>query len=237
MARRGLFITFEGVEGSGKTTQVRLLARRLRREGIRPLVTREPGGTPLGDALRRVLLDPASAGMPPLVELLLYSAARADHVQRKILPALERGRVVLCDRYLGATLAYQGFGRGLPIGLIRQIHSTGPLALRPDLTILLDLPVEKGLTRAKRRNVDARTGHEGRFEAESLVFHYLVATGYRRLARSERAWRVVDSSGPPEEVADKIARAVLPRLKRLAGSRGTRSRTGARASGAARRRR
>ena len=226
MRRRGIFITFEGVEGSGKTTQIRRLARRLRKEGIPPVVTREPGGTALGDALRRPLLDPASAGMPPLTELLLYAAARADHIHRVIQPALERGRVVLCDRYLDATLAYQGYGRGLPLDLIRRIHSVPPLGLRPDLTLLLEIDVEKGLRRARRRDEALRSSGEGRFEAESLEFHRRVAAGYRRLTLSRRGYRRIDASGPIGEVAEKIARFVLPLAGAIRTERGSRKTAG-----------
>jgi len=212
MARKGLFITFEGVEGSGKTTQLRRLARALKRQGFSVVSTREPGGSRLGDALRKVLLDPASAGLPPLAELLLYAAARADHVQRRILPALARGRIVLCDRFLDATFAYQGYGRGLPLPLIRSLHATAPLDLRPALTILLDIDPAEGLSRARERNRVVRSG-EGRFEEESLAFHRRVAAGYRSLARREPGrFAVVDASGSATVVAGRIAHALADRL-------------------------
>lgn len=214
----GFFITVEGVEGSGKTTQIRRLARALTRAGHRVTLTREPGGTALADRLRAVLLDPATAGLPPLAELLLYAAARADHVERRILPALRHGRTVLCDRFLDATIAYQGYGRGLSRALIRSVHAHPPLTVRPDLTILLDVDPAASLARARARNrASTRAGGraEGRFEEETLAFHRRVAAGYRAIARADRTRVcVVDGSGTPAEVARRISGALDGRLRR-----------------------
>ena len=207
----GIFITFEGVEGSGKTTQIALLSKQLLAERIPHVTTREPGGTRLADALRAILLDPKSSGMPAASELMLYVAARADHIERAIRPALDTGLVVLCDRYLDATLAYQGYGRGLSREWILSLHAKQPLTLRPGLTVLLDMPARQGLERALARN----SRNEGRFEAETLAFHKRVERGYHRLAsESPRRFRVVDATGKPAEVASRIAAAVMPRIAR-----------------------
>lgn len=207
---RGVFVTFEGVEGSGKSTQLERLADRLRRGGREVVVTREPGGTELGRRLRSLLLDARQTHMEPMVELLLYAADRAQHVCERIRPALERGALVLCDRFLHATLAYQGHGRGLDTALIMRIHSAPPLDLRPDRTILLDLDPTHGLPRAVQRNLRSGTGlKEGRFEAEALAFHRRVREGYLALARAEpERFRVVPAIGDPDTVASRVWEAV-----------------------------
>lgn len=204
---RGGFITFEGIEGSGKTTQIGLLSRALHARGIAHVLTREPGGTPAGDRIRSLLLDPATRLSAP-AELLLYAAARAEHLERVIRPALAAGRMVLCDRYLDATRAYQGSGRGLPLDWIEAIHALEPLRLAPDTTLLLDLDAAVGLERARGRN--ARGGqNEGRFEAEDLPFHRRVREGYLALAKSEpERFRVVDASGDPEAVQRRVQEAL-----------------------------
>ena len=201
------FITFEGIEGSGKTTQIGLLSQALHARSIAHVLTREPGGTPAGDRIRGLLLDPATR-LAPLAELLLYAAARAEHLERLIRPALAAGRMVLCDRYLDATRAYQGAGRGLPIAWIEAIHQVEPLRLAPDTTLLLDLDPGVGLERARGRN--ARGGQEeGRFEAEDLPFHRRVREGYLALAKAApQRFRVVDASGDPEAVQRRIQEAL-----------------------------
>ncbi|HEU4400716.1 MAG TPA: dTMP kinase, partial [Candidatus Polarisedimenticolia bacterium] len=143
------FITFEGIEGSGKTTQIQMLSNHFEERGIDHLLTREPGGTRLGDQIRRLVLNPANNDMTPTCEMLLYSAARAQHIEQVIRPALADGRVVLCDRFQDATMAYQGYGRGLPLDLILRLHSLEVLALRPDLTLLFDLEADVALERAR----------------------------------------------------------------------------------------
>lgn len=184
---RGLFITFEGTEGTGKSTQVRLLADDLRAAGRRMLVSREPGGTAFGRSLRGMLLDPAAANIAPLAELFLYLADRAQHVREVILPALERGEWVICDRFADATVAYQAFGRGLDAAFIREASDRAAVGIVPDLTLLLDFDdVSVGLDRARRRQQgDGTAGREDRFECEDLAFHLRVRDGYRSLAAAE----------------------------------------------------
>ena len=205
-----LFITFEGIEGCGKTTQLRHLAERLEAAGHAVLTTREPGGCPIADAVRGILLDSANRDMAPRTELLLYAAARAQHVEEVIRPALAAGRTVLCDRYCDATLAYQGYGRGLDLELIAELNRIASGGLVPDLTLLLDFPAEKGLARARARNAGNDGPDEGRFEAESLAFHRRVRDGYLQLAAAHERFRLVDARGERDEVARRVAGAVLP---------------------------
>ena len=148
----GTFITFEGIEGSGKSTQISLLANYLTARGIRHVLTREPGGTVIGDQIRKILLDPANRLLDPTAELLLYGASRAQHLREIILPALASGMIVLCDRFSDATLAYQGYGRGLDIELIRSLDRIVTAGMRPDLTVLFDIEAIRGITRARGRN-------------------------------------------------------------------------------------
>lgn len=199
--RGGIFITFEGIEGSGKSTQIQALARWLVPK-VRPrkvVVTREPGGTPLADRIRKTLLAALSTRMSPERELFLYEIARRDHVQEKIRPALERGDVVLCDRFTDATLAYQGYARGLPLKKIRRLNAAATGGLEPDLTFLLDLPVAAGLRRALKRT-KARKKRLDRFDRESQRFHERVRAGYRALARREpKRIRVINADGKRNE--------------------------------------
>jgi dTMP kinase len=194
---RGIFITFEGVEGSGKTTQMRRLERALRRRGHRVERTREPDGTALGAVVRRVFERPG-VRPEPLVEVFLFMAARRQHVSEKIAPWLARGRVVLCDRYTDATIAYQGYGRGVDVELIRElnVHATGGLS--PDLTLLFDLPPEEGFRRIGQRRLD-------HFEREKLAFHRRVRRGYLEILRAEpKRVRLIRAARPPAEVARDI---------------------------------
>jgi dTMP kinase len=210
----GLFITFEGVEGSGKSTQLEAIARRLRAAGVELVVTREPGGTEVGRRLRSILLEPAHETVTPFVELLLYAADRAQHIETVIRPALDRGNVVISDRYLDATLAYQGHGRRLGTRVVLDVHSRPPLDLRPQRTILLDLDPEVALARARRRNDDRGLSEtEGRFEDEDLAFHRRVREGYLDLARSEpERYRVVPATGRSHEVEARILEALADLL-------------------------
>ncbi|PIK91656.1 thymidylate kinase [Synechococcus sp. 65AY6Li] len=197
-----MFITLEGGEGVGKTTQQALLAERLQREGYACVSTREPGGTALGEALRELLLhgDP----LTPLAELFLYAADRAEHVQKCILPALAAGQVVVCDRFTDSTLAYQGYGRGLDLQQVRQLNHLATGGLQPHLTLWLDLPPEVGL---------ARTGLADRLEQERLEFHRRVHQGFQALAAAEPQRIVrIDAGGSPLEVAARIWSVVQPRL-------------------------
>ncbi len=207
----GVFITLEGVEGCGKTSQARALAEALRRGGRTVVLTREPGGSPIGGTLRSILLSETYA-VCPNTELLLYAAERAEHVDRLIRPALERGEWVLCDRFGDATRAYQAWGRGLPRADVEALHAFATGGLEPDLTLYLRVPVAEALQRARRRDGEAAMG-EGRFEAEALTFHLRVAEGYETLAR-ECPERIVpvDATGSREDVARLIWTAVEARL-------------------------
>jgi dTMP kinase len=212
----GTFLTLEGIEGSGKSTQARRLAEILRRAGTEVLLTREPGGTTLGARLRALLLA-AESPVVPEAELLLYAADRAQHVAETIAPALARGAVVVCDRFLDATLAYQGVARGLGTEAVLALHRRPPLDLRPHRTLLLDLDPETALGRARGR--DARGGaDEGRFEALPLAFHARVREGYLAIAAAEPARvRVVAGSGTEEAVAARLleqVRDLFPALER-----------------------
>jgi dTMP kinase len=207
------FITFEGIEGCGKSTQVRLLARRLEDEGYKVTVTREPGGCPIADQVRQILLDAGNSSMTPLAELLLYAAARAQHVREVIAPALAAGGIVLCDRFTDATVAYQGYGRELDLSVIDQLNRLAAGEVRPDLTVLLDCPVEVGLGRAITRINSTEGAREERFELESRQFHERVRAGYLNLVKREPArFVVVDGAAGIEETATAVAAAVLGRI-------------------------
>jgi len=201
------FITFEGSEGSGKTTQMRLFLDWLQAQGYRVLATREPGGTAIGDRIRAILLDPTHTDMAAETEILLYSAARAQIVRQVIRPHLEQGWIVVCDRFFDSTLAYQGYGRGLPLDILQRITTFATGGLTPDLTVYLDLPAEVGLQRK------AQTPAEWtRFEAETLAFHRRVRAGYLALAAAEpHRWVVVDADRPIAVVQEDIRKQVLDR--------------------------
>lgn len=203
MTERGLFITVEGSEGAGKTTALDYLEKAIDAAGIRVLRTREPGGTPLAERLRDVLLDPAGEDVVPLAELLMIFAARAQHLERRIIPALESGCWVLCDRFTDATYAYQGGGRSLGDRPVRVLEELVHEELQPDLTLLLDLPVEVGLERARGR------GALDRFEQEDLAFFERVRRTYlKRAAQSSGRYRVFDASRPQAEVENSLATLV-----------------------------
>jgi dTMP kinase len=200
----GIFITFEGPEGAGKSTQLQLLAADLERAGRRVCRTREPGGTEIGERIRDVLLAASSGEMCAETESLLHTAARAQHVRELIRPALERGEVVLSDRFVESTLAYQGGGRGLPRDELREIQRLATGGLTPDLRILLDLPVELGL---KRRLGDLAAVN--RMDVEGVEFHKRVRAEYLAMASAEPdGWTIIDASRAPEEVARDVLRAV-----------------------------
>jgi dTMP kinase len=192
-----LFITFEGIEGCGKTTQIRLLTSYLKRIQRPFLFTREPGGTELGERIRQILLSSENARIEPMAELFLYAAARIQHFRQVISPALLGRKVVLCDRFADATLAYQGYGRGLDLAWIEKIHARTVENVMPDLTFLLDVPVEEGLRRALKR-MEKHTDKEDRFEKEALDFHQRVREGYLTLARREPQ-RIVVLDGMKDE--------------------------------------
>jgi len=203
-----VFITFEGPEGSGKTTQVRLLAEYLSRRGLDVLQLREPGGTPIGDQVRNILHDMQNQAMDPRAELLLYSASRAQIVAQAIRPHLAAGGIVICDRYADSTMAYQGYGRGLDLDALRQITAFATGGLTPDLTLYLDIDPEHGLA---RRNV---SGEEwNRMDALALEFHRRVREGYAKLiAAGPPRWVKIDASQPVEVVQQAICAVVEQRL-------------------------
>jgi len=206
-----MFITFEGIEGSGKSTQIGLLIPVLESKGYECLATREPGATKIGEKIRAILLDANHTAILPITELLLYEADRAQHVQEVIEPALAAHRVVVSDRFFDATTVYQGYARGFDLELIRRMHHTVLGQLQPDLTIILDLPVELGLKRAwqRIRNQDAGP-REDRFEKEALAFHEKVRKGYLTLANLEpERFRVIDASRDPQPVHDDIVAILL----------------------------
>jgi dTMP kinase len=199
MKERGRFITLEGMEGAGKSTQLRVVRDYLRERDISVLTTREPGGSPIAERIRDILLDPSCSGMASDAELLLVFAARAEHVSKTILPALERGAWVVCDRFTDATYAYQGGGRGLDNARIAVLEDSVQGALRPDLTLLLDLAVPDGLARAGRRSAPDR------FESESLRFFEDVRAAYLERARQfPGRIRIVDASAPVVEVSTRV---------------------------------
>lgn len=207
------FITFEGIEGCGKTTQLRLLAENLRSRGDEVTVTREPGGCPISDRVREILLDAGNGAMTAMTELLLYAAARAQHVAEVVAPALDAGQIVLCDRFTDATVAYQGYGRGLDQGVIAELNRLATGTIRPELTLLFDCPVEIGLERAMARINSSQGAREERFELESLQFHRRVREGYLALAEREPGrFIVINGAESIEATAEAVAAAVLPRL-------------------------
>jgi dTMP kinase len=212
-----LFITFEGVEGSGKTTQIRRLKRYLTQKGIPCKLTREPGGCPIGEKIRRILLNPDHREMVPLSELLLYEAARAQHVKEVIEPLLKRGVVVLCDRFVDATIAYQGHGRGVDLSMVDRLNRLVSQGIRPHVTFLLDCPSDMGLKRALRRNQTIKGNREDRFEREKVSFHHRVRRGYLSMAKKEpHRVKVIDTRQGEDKVFERIRKIV----DNLIGSKG-----------------
>ncbi|MEM6431908.1 MAG: dTMP kinase [Deinococcota bacterium] len=200
----GCFIAFEGPEGAGKSTQIQHLTRRLKAAGIAPIVSREPGGTPAGNAIREVILDPQLT-MTPLTEFLLYSASRAEHVHELITPALEANKVVISDRFAGASIAYQGYGRGVPLSFITDL-TTDISKHMPDITVLLDIDVELGLSRIAKR------GQLDRLEQADLSFHKQVRQGFLTQAKNNPSWLIFDANQTEDELSDKLYDALYPRI-------------------------
>ena len=210
--RRGIFITFEGPEGSGKSTQLRLLGKKLRGQNRPVLETAEPGGTPIGLQIRRVLLDSKNQDLCPTAELLLMFAARAQNVDQAILPALANGQVVLCDRFTDSTLVYQGAARGLGAEVVYDVDRIACRGLVPDFTLVIDIDVETGLARAHRRNQRTQDV-ETRLDEQSLEFHRKVRAAYHHLAEDEpKRVKLIDGSRDEEQVAQAVLSAVQPLL-------------------------
>lgn len=206
--RRGVFFTFEGGDGCGKSTQMRLLAERLRGEGRSVLETVEPGGTRIGEQIRRILLDSANQELRATPELLLYFASRAQNVEELILPALDEGTIVLSDRFTDSSMAYQGYGRGLGEDAVLALDRIACHGLMPDMTILIDIDIETSLARARERNLSHT---ETRMDEQALEFHHRVRQAYKRMAgREPRRFRVIDGRASVETVAAAVWEAVIP---------------------------
>ena len=205
----GFFVSFEGPEGGGKSTQTHRLAAALAEQGYVVWAAREPGGTRVGEMIRPILLGQQQpANLSAWTEALLFSAARAQLVDEVIRPRLQRGELVLCDRFSDSTLAYQGYGRGLDLEALRQLQAQATGGLKPDLTLLLDLPVEAGLARIPRRAQD-------RLDRETIAFHQRVHAGYRAMAAADsHRWREVDASSEPDQVADRVLEYTVQALQR-----------------------
>lgn len=203
-----VFVTFEGIEGSGKSTHLRRLAAHLCARGLRVVETREPGGTAAGERVRALLLGAEAVPLTPLAELFLYCADRAQHVREVVAPALAAGDVVLCDRFSDSTIAYQGYGRGLDLDRLRALDAQAREGTAPTLTFLFDCPVAEGLARARARN-----GAGDRFEREELAFHERVRRGFHELARAEPdRFRILDTSAPLEDVHAAVVAETEKRL-------------------------
>jgi len=202
---RGSFITLEGPEGAGKTTQVKLLSKQLDIHGIPHVITRDPGGTPLGRQIRRILLNPENP-VQPMSELLLYQADRAQHVAEIIEPELKAGKLVICDRYIDSTMAYQGYGRGIDFALIEELNKIATGGLMPEMTILFDIESSEGLARL-------HPGGHDRLEREALEFHLKVRQGYLELAKKEpQRWRILDASKPLSQAQSELRRLFFEQL-------------------------
>jgi len=203
-----LFITFEGGEGSGKSAQARALYKRLSQSAISALLTHEPGGTPFGNKIGRWLKWTKDTNISPLTELLLFNASRAQLVGEVIRPNLEKGKFVICDRYADSTTAYQSYGRGLDLEMVEAINNTATQGLKPDLTVLLNIPVEEGLARKRVKKQD-------RFEQEDITFHQRVREGYLKLAANDpQHWLVIDATQSKEKIEEIIWRRVSQLLSR-----------------------
>jgi dTMP kinase len=209
---KGLFISFEGIEGCGKTTQAKLLARWLKAQGRQVLITREPGGPPIAEKIRKVLLDSKNHHMFPLTELLLLQASRAQHLAQVIIPALKAGKVVICDRFADSSTAYQGYGREMDLNMVGQLNQIAVDGFWPKLTLVFDLPVEQGFARAagRKRAFD-------RMENQEKAFHQKVRRGFQKIARQDpRRVKMLDGSQPPDVIQAAVRQLMLKKLGRPA---------------------
>jgi dTMP kinase len=205
-----LFITFEGIEGCGKSTQAKRIAHRLEREGVSLILTREPGGTPVGHEIRQILLSSGNRDLPPLAELFLYEADRALHMASVVKPALTENKWVLCDRFFDATTAYQGYARGQDLSMTTHLNEIASFGITPDMTFLLDCPVSVGIGRALRRNAESEETGQDRFEREKTAFHEAVRNGYVDLARRNPGrFIVVDAT----EGEDRLEQVIFSHLE------------------------
>jgi dTMP kinase len=214
-SQRGKFITFEGLDGCGKSTQLARLAEKLSQHGFSVVVTREPGGTDTGEKIRRLLLDTRTSGLAPMAELALMFASRAQHIQEVILPGLNAGQIVLCDRFTDSSEAYQGGGRKLGSKPVLELHRVLCGDIKPELTILMDSEVGASVERARRRNLTRSTSHsdEGRFEKENRAFFTRVRNAYLEIAKREpERVVVIDARGTPDRTHAKILQTVLARI-------------------------
>jgi len=215
--KRGILITFEGIDGCGKSTQMRLLERYLTERGHSVVSTREPGGTELGKKIRSALLDGGKGSVEPLAELLLYSADRAHHVRRVVMPALEEGRAVLSDRFYDATTVYQGYARGFDLALVNQLNELAAGGLKPDLTLVFDLEVELGLKRTYKRGdeTSSEATAPDRLDQEPMEFHERVRRAYLEIAaREPRRFRIISAAGSIEETFELMIKEVQKLLER-----------------------
>jgi dTMP kinase len=210
-----VFITLEGIEGCGKSTQARRLVDRLEGAGVSSILTLEPGGTLIGKEIRRILLDSKNKDLSPLSELLLYEADRALHMEMVIKPALVKKKWVVCDRFFDATTAYQGYARGQDNELIRLLNEKASLGIRPDITFLIDCPVEVGLERALKRNKIMEQNGQDRFEREEMNFHTAVREGYLSIAKNDsERFMVVDGTLGEDELEERIFEHIRPSLSK-----------------------
>jgi len=213
---KGLFLTFEGPDGSGKSTQCRMLGARLREQGIPILESAEPGGTPIGRKIRQILLDPENTELSATTELLLMFAARAQNVDQWILPALAEGKVVLSDRFTDSTLVFQGSARGLGWDTVRAVDRIACKGLVPDLTLCIDVDTETGLARAHARNKNNTGVRESRLDEQAFEFHRKARAAYHQLAQEEPVrFRLIDGNAPPNVVAERVWQQVEPVLERF----------------------
>ena len=204
MTKKGIFISLEGIEGCGKSTQSKLLAQYFTELGYCVILTREPGGTPIGEKIRDLLLDPENSNMASITELLLYLASRAQHIIEVISPALSDGKIVICERFNASTLAYQGYARGLDLDQVWKLTNMATYGLEPDLTIILDMDVKNGLARAERRS-----NHKDRLEREDFMFHNKVRQGYNIIASKwTKRVKLIDANGSIDEVFTRIKESI-----------------------------